>query len=196
MKLLYTKRSPYARKVRIMAIEKQIPLDLVDEDLTNKSPRLLEANPLGKIPTLILDNGEVLVDSPVICEYLDGLKESPRFIPKGKKERFKILHWAAIADGLMDAAVAGYMEKIRHPENFNAAFIKTQEEAIARGLGFFEKHLKELEKPSLASVAVACAIGYVNFRLPQAGPHAHHPKLAKWFEEFSKRQSLSETQPG
>ena len=196
MKLLYTKRSPYARKVRVMALEKKIPLELIDEDLINKSDRLKEANPLGKIPTLILDNGQTLADSPVICEYLDELKPNPVFIPKDKEHRFRVLHLAAIADGLMDAAVAGYMEKNRHPENFHAAFIKTQEDAISRGFDFFEKNLKELEKFSLAPVAVASAIGYINFRLPHLGPHVKHPKLAEWFEEFSKRPSLMETKPG
>ena len=196
MKLLYTKRSPYARKVRIMALEKKIPLELVEEDLMNKSSRLTEANPLGKIPALILDNGQTLVDSPVICEYLDQVKPQPLFIPHQKEERFQVLYLAAIADGLMDAAVAVYMEKTRHPENFNEAFIKTQEGAIARGLAFFEQHLDELGRFSLAPVAAASAIGYINFRLPQASPQSKNPKLAKWFEEFSKRPSMAETKPG
>src|SRR3989338_8837237 len=196
MKLFYTKRSPYARKVRIMAIEKQIFLELMEEDLTNKSSRLLGVNPLGKIPALLLDNGETLVDSPVICEYLESVKEQPVFIPKDKKERFKILCWEAIADGMMDAAVTGYMEKIRHPEIFNAPLVKNQEDTIARGLDFFEKHWKELEQLSLASIAVTSAIGYINFRLPHAGPQMKHPKLAKWFDEFSKRPSLAATKPG
>ena len=77
MKLLYTKRSPYARKARIVALEKKIDLQLIDEDLTKKSPTLLSTNPIGKIPTLVLDDGEILMDSPVICKYLDGLNERP-----------------------------------------------------------------------------------------------------------------------
>lgn len=196
MKLLCTKRSPYARKIRVLAIEKQIPLELVEEDLANKSSRLVESNPLGKVPALMLDNGQTLVDSPVICQYLDEFKPQPVFIPKQKDERFRVLHLEAIADGLMDATVGAYMEKIRHPENFNAAFIKVQEDAIGRGLQFFEKNLKELEKLTLAPIAAAAAVGYIHFRLPHLGPKQKHPKLAKWFEEFSKRPSLAETIPG
>ena len=195
MKLLYTKRSPYARKIRVMAIEKKITLELVEEDLTNKSSRLLESNPLGKIPTLILDNGESLCDSPNIGEYLDSLNGQPVLIPRQGPERFRILHLTAIADGLMDLAVAVYMEKIRHPDNFNETFIKAQEETILRTFGFFEQHVKELEKLSLAPIAVASAIGYINFRLPHIGIQKY-PKLSKWFEEFSKRPSLAETKPG
>jgi glutathione S-transferase len=76
MQLLYTKRSPYARKAQIIALEKGIALTLIDEDLANKSPALLAANPLAKIPVLILDNGQTLFDSPVICEYLDSLNDT------------------------------------------------------------------------------------------------------------------------
>jgi glutathione S-transferase len=196
MKLLCTKRSPYARKIRVLAIEKQIPLELIEEDLVNKSGRLTQANPLGKVPALIFDNGQTLIDSPVICEYIDGLKDQPRFIPKDKEERFKVLHLAAIADGIMDAAVAAYMEKLRHPDNFHEAFIKVQEDAIGRGFKFLEQNLTELEKFTLAPIAVASAIGYLNFRLPQLDPKHQYPKLAKWFEEFSQRPSMMETKPG
>lgn len=194
MKLLYTKRSPYARKIRVMAIEKKIPLDLGEEDLTNKSARLLKANPLGKIPTLILDKGEALCDSPNICEYIDTLNDRPVLIPRQGSERFRILHLTAIADGLMDLAVAIYMEKVHHPDNFNEAFIRNQEETIVRTFGFYEQHIKELEKFSLAPIAVASAIGYLNFRLPYLNLQKH-PKLSKWLEEFSKRPSLAETEP-
>ncbi len=93
MKLLYTKRSPYARKVRVIALEKNIPLDLIDEDLHKKSQRLLDANPLGKVPTLVLDNGTTVFDSPVICQYLDNLHDKPIMIPREASEcieRFKV----------------------------------------------------------------------------------------------------------
>ena len=159
MKLLYTKRSPYARKVRIVALEKQIPLEYLEEDLSNKSTRLLTANPLGKIPTLILDHGETLCDSPVICEFFDELKVRPRLIPPTIKKRMKILHISALADGLMDVAVAAYLEKSRHPDNFSVQFVKAQEETIRRSLKSFDEHIKELEKLALASITVASAIG-------------------------------------
>ena len=196
MKLLYTKRSPYARKCRIIALEKNIKLDLMEEDLTKKSNDLTLANPLGKIPTLILDSGEIIIDSPVIAEYLDSINDNSIFIPRSGKERFQVLHLAAIADGLMDVTIAAYMEKTRHPQDFNESFVKAQEETIARCLKFLDGSVKGLNALNLFSVATACAIGYMNFRLPQIWRTYQSPKLASWYDQFSKRPSLQATQPG
>ena len=196
MKLFYTKRSPYARKIRIIAIEKKIPLELVEEDLSKKSSQLLMVNPLGKIPALILENGDILMDSPVICEYIDFLNDDPKLIPSELNLRFKALSWAAIADGLVDVTLAAYMEKQRHPNDFNQPFIQAQEETIARTLNFLDENIKELQTLSLVSIAVASALGYMQFRLPQLAPGAATSKLQKWFEEFGKRPSMFETRPG
>src|SRR5271155_3443388 len=104
MKLLYTKRSPYARKVRVIVLEQNIALDLIDEDLQKKSQRLLDANPLGKVPTLILDNGTTVFDSPVICQYLDSLNDKVIMIPREALQRIEVLKWEAFADDLMTVA--------------------------------------------------------------------------------------------
>ena len=196
MKLFYTKRSPYARKIRVMALEKKIPLELIEEDLAKKSSALIQANPLGKIPALILDNGNLLADSPVICEYIDFLNDDPKLIPLELNLRFKALYLAALADGMMDVTVGAYMEKQRHPKDFNEAFVKAQEETVARTLNFFEENIKELEGLSLVSIATASAVGYIHFRLPHLAPGAGTSKLQKWFEEFGKRPSMLETRPG
>lgn len=193
MKLLYTKRSPYARKVRVLALEKKIVLDFVEEDLMNKSQVLWQNNPVGKIPVLVLDNGETLVDSPVICEYLDTISGRPYFIPKSRIKRFRALHLEAVADGLMDVTVAAYMEKARHGESAHGAFILHQEDTIKRCLAFFNEHVKELKKPGIASVSVACAIGYIQFRFGHLWPQEGCETLAKWYENFSKRESLQQT---
>ena len=196
MKLFYTKRSPYARKVRVIALEKNIPLELIEEDLTKKSKQLIDANPLGKIPALVLDNGKILCDSPVICEYLDSMKDKPLFISKTGEERFNVLTFAAIADGLMDVTVALYMEKVRHPQDYNQLFVKNQEDTIRQTLKSLEERVAEFKDLNLATVAAASAIGYMNFRLPHLCPSAQYPKLTKWFEEFSKRPSMAATLPG
>lgn len=193
MKLLYTKRSPYSRKVQIMALEKNIPLDLVEEDLIKKSPTLLAANPLGKIPALILDDGQTLFDSPVICEYIDSLNDTPVLIPA--VNRFAILRWQALADGLMDGTVAMYLEKIRHPLDFNPKFLRNQENNCALVLQYFEEHLAELADFSLANISVACAVDYVNFRSPHLNAEGMYPKLQAWLAEFSTRASMQKTMP-
>lgn len=195
MKLLYTKRSPYARKVRVLAIEKNIPLDLIDEDLMNKSKVLLAANPLGKIPTLILDDGSALCDSPVICEYLESIKPQPVLIPSAGMERFKVLHLAAIADGVMDNSVALYMEKVRHPNDMNAAYVANLEKAMNDAFKYFDDHISDLSLFNLASVAAASAIGYSNFRLPHLNPNQKFTRLAAWYEQILTRPSMKETIP-
>ena len=167
MKLLYTKRSPFARKARIIALEKAIPMELVDEDLQNKSPLLLKMNPLGKVPTLILDNGETVFDSPVICQYLDDLNNASIMIPKDPKKRIEVLKWEAFADDLMVAAINMYMEKVRHPSDFHQKFVAAQEDNIKNAYAYIEKNVDQLKEFNLASVAVASAISYVQFRLPQ-----------------------------
>ena len=196
MKLLYTKRSPYARKVRVIALEKHIPLEFIEEDLTNKTPRLTAVNPLGKIPTMIFDDGWTLCDSPVICAYLDTLKSRPRFIPAQGKKRWEILHYAAVADGLMDVTVAAYMERVRHPQNANEDFIKAQEESVKRCLKFFNDSLHRWEGLNIAAVAVASAIGYIQFRLGHLAPSTETRVLKNWFDRFSHRPSMTATVPG
>lgn len=193
MQLLYTKRSPYSRKVQIMALEKGIDLTLVEEDLLNKSPLLLAANPLGKIPALILDNNDTLFDSPVICEYIDGLNNDPILILPA--QRLTILRWQALADGLMDNVVALYLEKLRHPLNFNPKFIDNQEHHCALALHYCEQHIRELGDFSLASISVACAVDYVNFRAAHLNQPGQYPLLQNWLGELSKRPSLQTTQP-
>src|ERR1700733_9861891 len=181
MKLLYTRRSPYARKVRVIALEKNIALDLVDEDLQKKSQRLLEANPLGKVPTLILDNGTTVFDSPVICRYLDNLNDQNVMIPRESSERIEVLKWEAFADDLMTAAINLYMEKVRHPKDFHKDFTATLESNILSAYGHIEKNLSKFQVFNLAPIAVASAIGYIHFRLPSLKVKG---ALSQWFEEI------------
>ncbi len=192
MKLLYTKRSPFARKVRVVALEKGINFELIDENLQSKSERLLEANPLGKVPTLILDNNQAIYDSSVICQYLDSLNDKVIMIPKSGELRFNVLKWEAVADDMMILAINAYMEKIRHPKDFNTDFINAQEGNIKRAYQVIEKHLISFDNFSLAPVAIASAIGYIHFRLPHLKVEG---KLGAWFDAFSKRPSMAQTIP-
>ncbi len=191
MQLLYTTRSPFARKIRIMAIEKGIALDLLEEDLFAKSPALFAANPLGKVPALILDNQETLFDSPVICEYIDSLNNHPIFIPAA--QRFAILRWQALADGLVENVVGMYLEKLRHPNDFNEPFIQTQEANCALILNYCEHAVKQLNDLSLASISVACAVDYLSFRTPHLNQTGMYPLLQAWLAAFSTRDSLQKT---
>jgi glutathione S-transferase len=192
MKLLYTKRSPYARKVRVIALEKGIAMDFIDEDLQKKSQRLLDANPLGKVPTLVLDNGTTVFDSPVICQYLDNLNDKAVMVPRQANERLEVLKWEAFADDMMTTAINLYMEKVRHPNDFHKEFTATLESNIRSAYQYIEKNLSKLKKFNLASIAVASAIGYIHFRLPHMKVQG---VLNQWFEEISKRPSMAQTVP-
>ncbi len=195
MKLFYTQRSPYARKARIIAEEKNINLELIEEDLANKSGALLKANPIGKVPTLIIDETMSLCDNPLICEYLDALTPSPRFIPQDSNQRLKVLNTAAIADGLIDITVGLVMEKMRHPQDFHAKFIDLNTAAIERLLKYFDSHVADLESWHLGSVGVVCALGYLQFRLPDLYSAAKYPQLNDLYQEISQRPSVQNSVP-
>ena len=192
MKLLYTKRSPYARKVRVVALEKGISLDCVDEDLQKKSQRLLDANPLGKVPTLVLDNGETVFDSSVICQYLDGLDHARIMVPREPHERLKVLQWESVADDLVSTAINLYMEKVRHPQDYHQDFVAAGENNIRQAYGYIATHLPQFKEFNLAPVAIASAIGYIHFRLPHLKVSG---ALAAWFDEISTRPSMAQTLP-
>jgi len=192
MKLLYTKRSPFARKPRVIALEKNIALDLIDEDLQQKSQRLLSANPLGKVPTLVLDDGTTIYDSPIICQYLDNLDDKVIMIPRQERLRLEVLKWEAFADDLMVTAINLYMEKVRHPKDFHEDFIAGQEKNIRSAYAYIEQHLSKLKEFNLAPLAVASAMGYLHFRLPHLKAQG---KLLQWFEEISRRPSMAQTLP-
>lgn len=198
MKLYYTRTSPYARKVRIAAIEKGLldKIELVEVNLREKTDELFATNPLGKIPALVTDDGQVIFDSPVICEYLEEIKLELSLYSKGK-EKYAVLTLAAMADGLMDSAVALFVEdKLRPGEK---RFDKMSEKHLAdvqRVLSVLDKKVAELSKFNIASIAAAAALGYLSFRHADMGWPEKHKKLAAWFAEFSKRESLKQTEPG
>ena len=191
MKLLYTKRSPFARKVRVVALEKSIKIDLLDEDLQNKSNVLKEANPIAKVPTLILDNGHSIYDSKVIVQYLEEYYPTPQLIPSGEK-RYDALKLEAMADDLVVNAINAFMEKIRHPKDANAAFIGGQEDSIKAVFAYLDNNIAVLEDIHIGTLNVACAVGYVHFRLPHLKASG---SLLNWFETISKRPSFAKTIP-
>lgn len=196
MKLYYTRRSPYARKVRVVAEEKNIPLDLIEVDLQRKTPELLAANPLGKIPTLVLDDGTAVYDSPVICEVLDSLHRSPPLLPEKEPERWNVLRIAALADGMMDIAVLAVLETLRPEEKRMQETVDRHRASLLRSAEALEKDLPSFGRSlSLGSIAVATALGYLDFRMPDLGWAAAHPKLAQWYEDFAARPSMRKTQP-
>lgn len=200
MKLLYTPNSPYARKVRIVAMEKHIDLELQEVVLSDPDCPVKQYNPLGKVPTLVLDDGDSLYDSPVIAEYLDHRAPVARLIPAENNFRVDVLRWQALADGVCDAAVAVMLEQRKPEEQQSKSVIERQMQKVTAGLAAMERDITKKkwcvdETFSLADIAVGCALGYIDLRFKDMRWQDKYPNLAKHYSILTKRPSFKETAP-
>ncbi len=199
MKLFYSTNSPYARKCRVVVMEKglQDKVEFINRfPLETPIPSdLVAANPLGRVPALITSEGMSLTESTVICDYLDSFSK-PRLIPQEGNERYMVLGIAALTDGIMDAAVQCVLEK-RKPEGTQSMdWIARKEESIVRTLELLAAHAPDKDEPlSMATISLAVALSYVSFRLPHLQWEQKYPELAAWHKHFSGRPSMQETQP-
>jgi len=196
MKLYGSLTSPYVRKVRVFLEEKGIEYDFIVEGPGEAN--VLRLNPLGKVPVLVRDDGEVLFDSPMIVDYLDSIRGAP-LIPPAGEARWQALRWHALGQGIADATVTRLMETRRSPERQDPAVIRKQEGKIAAALGFAEAHVKGGEfltgdRLTVADIAMAVALGYLDLRYAHDW-RGRHPRLAQWFAGFSGRPSFTETVP-
>jgi glutathione S-transferase len=181
--------SPFGRKVKIGAdlLGLSDRLQVSFADTLDPDETLRRENPLGKIPTLILETGETLYDSRVIIEYLDWLAGGGRIIPEGQ-DRFPALHQQALADGILDAALLQVYEgRWRSEERRDASWLEYQAGKIDRGLSFAEERLSHPdERIHVGHIAQACALGYLDLRM--AGRwREQHPRLVAWLDDFAKR---------
>jgi glutathione S-transferase len=200
MKLLYTLNSPYARKVRIVALEKHIELVLQEVVLGAPDCPVKNHNPLGKIPVLILGDGDNLYDSRVIVEYLDFHTPVARLISQDHNARVSVRRWEALADGVCDAAVAAMLEGRKSPEQQSQANIDKQLDKVMRGLevlnlDIYKKKWCVNETFSLADIALGCALGYLDLRFKHLNWQDNFPNLAKHYSLLVKRPSFKQTMP-
>jgi glutathione S-transferase len=197
MKLFFTPRSPYVRKVRVTLIETGLDkaVEFIQVDLENPIPDLAKNNPLGKVPTLVRDDGMTLFDSPLVCEYLDSLNKGPKLYPSGEA-RWSALRQLALADGVLDALMARRHEARKKDGQPSADYMQKQKEKSDRGLATLEREADRLTGPiKIDQIGVACCLGYLDFRFAKEPWRQDHPKLARWFEEFAKRPSMVQTSP-
>jgi len=201
MKLYYSANSPFVRKVTVLAMEAGIDnkLQRAPASVLGPGSEVAKDNPLGKVPCLITDDGHALYDSPVICEYLDGQHGGGKAFPPAGPVRWTALRRQALADGIMDAAVSRVMET-RRPENERSpAAQEKQRNVIAGALDALEAEADKLGDPKgaadIGAIAVGCALGYMDLRHGADNWRQGRPNLAKWFEVFSKRPSMSATVP-
>jgi glutathione S-transferase len=190
MILRHSPASPFVRKVKIAAeilgLSGQIKLE--DAETNVPEPALLEQNSLGKIPTLILEDGSTLFDSPLLLEYLDHLAGGGRILPAEPNARFAALRMQALCDGILDAALLiVYEGRFRGPELRMQAWVDRQQGKIDRALAVLEASPPALtDVPDVGQITLACALGYCDLRLAGAW-RKDHPKLVAWLDQFAAR---------
>ena len=200
MRLYYSPASPYARKVRVLALEAGLDrkIEMINVALSPVAPNadVDKHNPIGKIPVLSV-KGMDLFDSPVICEYLDQQHKRRKLLPRKGRERWVALRLPAMGDGLLDAALLARYEEFLRPEQRRwPEWTHGQMKKIEGVLDQLEAETKALKgKPTLGTVTVACALGYLDFRFGSHDWRAKRPKLAKWYATFSKLPSMKATVP-
>jgi glutathione S-transferase len=202
MTLYYNAASPFARKVLVLLQEtgqaNRVSLKAVALTPVSPDAEVCRENPCGKIPALRLAEGDVIHDSRVILDYLDQQHVGNPLIPKEGSARWRRLTLASLADALMDAALLIRYETFLRPEEKHwQEWLNNQSEKITRSLAYFEAEaVTELSSHfDVASISVACALGYLDFRQPDLGWRSKHPRLASWYDEVSQRPSMLETRP-
>jgi glutathione S-transferase len=200
MKIYYAAASPFVRKCLVAAAElglrDRIELVAAAAHPVNRDRNVVAHNPLGKIPTLITDDGDVLYDSRVICEYLNALGDG-HLIPRDGKARFGVLVEQALADGVMDAAVLARYETFARPEALRwKDWTGGQLEKVNSGLDLLESRAAGFgDRADLGAIAFGCMLGYLDFRFASLGWRDGRPQAAAWFERFGARDSMMATRP-
>jgi glutathione S-transferase len=189
MKLHWSPRSPFVRKVMVVVHE----LGLADRitcvrtvaATTKPHAALMQDNPLSKIPTLVLDDGTVIYDSPVICQYLDGLDGAPKLHPAEPKARLAALRRQALGDGFLDMLVLLRDERMRvNPSDAHKASAAARKAAVLAAAPF-----------GIGHVAIGCALSYLDFRYSDEDWRKGHPRIASWHSTFAARPSVRATEP-
>lgn len=200
MKLYYSATSPFVRKCLVVAQElglrQKIELLPAAAHPVDRDRALVEHNPLGKVPTLIADDGAVLYDSRVICDYLNSLGDG-RLVPAQGSLRWAVYRDQALADGVMEAAILVRYETIARPEPLRwKGWIDGQMDKVTCGLAELEKNSGSLgQRVDVGTISVGCALGYLDFRYASLEWRGSYPKLAAWTSRFGERESMLGTRP-
>lgn len=201
MKLFGTPGSPFVRKARLALEEKGIAYEYVLAPRETRLTLVAPLNPLGKIPVLLRDGGRAVYDSPVIVEYVDGLKPSPQLIPTSFDERIEVKRWEALGDGVAEATVL-ITHDWRKPadKQESAKWHEAQREKIRRALAVMEKDLGDKAfcfgaAFTLADIAAGYALAYLEEGIPDFGWRAAHPALARHYDKLNARPSFRKTDP-
>lgn len=200
MKLHGSRTSPYVRKIRIVMIEKRIECDFVEENVWSPDNGVTAHNPLTKVPVLVLDDGMDLYDSRVIAEYLDGVTPVSRLIPDGGRERAMVKRWEALGDGIADAGIALFLERKRDPGLQSKDWMARQRGKVDTAIAAAARELGDREfcqglSLTLGDISLACALLWLEFRLPEVSWRADNPNLKKWLANLEAMPSFADTKP-
>ena len=200
MKLLAALISPYTRKVRVVLAEKKIECDMQIVDVAPSDNPVNPHNPLGKIPTLILDDGNALYDSRVIVEFLDGVSPISRLIPEATRDRVAVRRWEALADGVLDAGLLVRYESLRDKKEQSKGWSDKQLARMKRGMDQVAKEIGtycHADRYSLADIAVGCCMGWLDFRKPgDVDWRAEYAPVARHYDKMMERAAFADTVPG
>lgn len=200
MKLIASRTSPYVRKIHVLLLEKGLPFEFVNDPPWEAGNHVADVNPLGKVPALVADDGEVFFDSPVIADYLETLGHHAPQLPATPLEAVHVHQLEALADGITDAAVVWLMETRRPADKQDATVIERQRGKVERGLAVLEKQIAGRDwlyahGISRADIAVGCGLLWLDFRLPQFDWRTGHPQLTAHVAKLASRASFSQTVP-
>jgi glutathione S-transferase len=201
MKLLASLASPYTRKVRVVLAEKKIECELELADVNPVDNPVNPHNPLGKVPTLVLEDGTPLYDSRVIVEFLDGKSPINRLIPEDLRERVAVRRWEALADGVLDAGLLVRYESLRDKKEQSKGWVDKQVARMHRSMAQLAAELGERawchgERYSLADIALGCCLGWLEFRKPGGVDwFGQYPTLAKHYGKLMERAAFADTVP-
>ena len=196
MKLYYSATSPFVRKVMACAITRGLDarIERIPTNPHDSPADLVADNPLSKVPCLVTDDGLALFDSPMICEYLDSLGEAQPLFPVRGAARWRALKQQALADGILDAAVGRRGEMAKPREEARDAWIARQKGIIARAVAQLEADPPH-RHVDIGSIAVACALGYLDFRFADEPWREGHPRLTAWYSAFAQDKAIAATVP-
>jgi len=201
MKLLGSPASPYTRKVRVVLAEKRIECEMELVDVQPVENPVNAHNPLGKIPTLLLDDGSALYDSRVIVDFLDARSPISRLIPDETRDRVAVRRWEALADGVLDAGLLVRYESLREARERSQAWSDKQLARMHRALAVMAKDFEgrpwcHNDRYSLADIAVGCCLGWLDFRRPGAVDwHAEYAGLAQHYRKLMERSAFADSVP-
>ncbi len=197
MKLYYAPTSPYVRMVRIAAIDNGVDGDIELVEARAEGNDTEDKNPLNKVPTLVTDDGEVLIESKLICQYVDSLGSGAELYPSDPAARRRVLQQEALIHGVLDAAVLRRMETRREAGTQSDWWDTRQKRKIALGLAQLEDQCDAITgSPTIAPIALVCALAFMDRILPDTDWRADHPKLAAWFETVKDTPQMAATAPG